>query len=112
MTAELPAALRVSCSTHPAVVRVPLAPDSGGPTPQASAVHRMQKGGSAMGRLLTFFTLAVLATPVAYGQNGNNNGARVGKAGFLLNVHAYERCPRGEFGGSNRRAIAVQADFT
>jgi hypothetical protein len=70
-----------------------------------------------MGRLLTLLTLAVLATPAAYGQNGNNgkgnnNGARVGKAGFLLNVHAHERCPRGEFRGSNRHAIAVQADFT
>ena len=41
-----------------------------------------------MRRLLTFLTLAVLATPAAYGQKGNNNGARVGKAGFLLNVSA------------------------
>ena len=65
-----------------------------------------------MRRLLTFLTLAVLATPVAYGQNGNNNGARVGKAGFLLNVSAFEKCPRGGFAGSHRRSIAVQADYT
>lgn len=65
-----------------------------------------------MRRLLAFLTLAVLATPAAYGQNGNNNGARVGKAGFLLNVSAFERCPAGDFGGSRRRAIAVQADYT
>jgi hypothetical protein len=63
-------------------------------------------------KLLTFLTLAVLATPAAYGQNGNNNGARVGKAGFILNVSAFERCPRGDFAGSHRRAIAVQADYT
>ena len=65
-----------------------------------------------MRRLLTFLTLAVLATPAAYGQNGNNNGARVGKAGFLLNVSAFEKCPRGDFAGSHRRSIAVQADYT
>jgi hypothetical protein len=60
-----------------------------------------------MGRLLTFLTLAVLATHAAYGQNGNNNGARVGKAGFLLNVNAFERCPHGDMTGSHRHAIAV-----
>jgi hypothetical protein len=65
-----------------------------------------------VGKLLTFLTLAILATPAAHGQNGNNNGARVGKAGFLLNVTAFERCPRGDFAGSHRRAIAVQADYT
>jgi hypothetical protein len=65
-----------------------------------------------MGRLLTFLTLAVLAMPAAYGQNGNNNGARVGKTGFLLNVIAFDRCPRADMAGSNRRAIAVQADYS
>jgi hypothetical protein len=68
--------------------------------------------GSAMGRLLSFFTLAVLVMPAAYGQNANNNGARVGKTGFLLNVIAFDRCPRAGMAGSNRRAIAVQADYT
>jgi hypothetical protein len=65
-----------------------------------------------MGKLLTIVTLAVLATPAAYGQNGNNNGARVGKAGFLLNVLAFDECPAADFTGSQRRAIAVQADHT
>jgi len=65
-----------------------------------------------MKRLLAFFTLIVLVTPVAQGQNGNNNGARVGKAGFLLNVNAYEQCPRGDMIGSRRHAIAVKADYT
>jgi hypothetical protein len=65
-----------------------------------------------MGRLLRVLTLAVLAAPAASGQNGNNNGARVGKTGFLLNVNAFERCPDGDFTGSQRRAIAVQADYT
>jgi len=64
-----------------------------------------------MGRLLPFLTLAVLAMPV-YGQNANNNGARVGKTGFLLNVIAFDRCPHADMTGSNRRAIAVQADYT
>ena len=65
-----------------------------------------------MGRLLTFLTLAAVATSAANAQNGNNNGARVGKAGFLLNVNAFEECPAGDFTGSERRAIAVQADYT
>lgn len=65
-----------------------------------------------MGRLLAVLTLGVFAMPAAYGQNGNNNGARVGKTGFLLNVIAFDRCPRADMAGSNRRAIAVQADYT
>ena len=69
-----------------------------------------------MKRLFTFLALVVLATPAALAQssNGNNsnNGARVGKAGFLLNVSAFEQCPAGEFTGSNRHQIAVQADYT
>jgi len=67
-----------------------------------------------MKRLFTFLALAVLAAPAALAQsgNGNNNGARVGKAGFLLNVHAFEQCPDADFAGSNRRQIAVQADYT
>jgi len=67
-----------------------------------------------MKRLFTFLALAVLTTTAALAQsgNGNNNGARVGKAGFLLNVSAFERCPDADFAGSNRHQIAVQADFT
>jgi len=69
--------------------------------------------GSEMKRLFTFLALAVLATPAALAQSNNgNNGARVGKAGFLLNVTAFEQCPAGEFTGSNRHQIAVQADYT
>src|SRR5690349_11706373 len=65
-----------------------------------------------MAKLWMFLALAVLATPAADGQSTKNNGARVGKAGFLLNVIAFEKCPAGRFAGSNRRAIAVQADYT
>ena len=65
-----------------------------------------------MRRLPTFLTLVVLVAPAVYGQNGNNNGARVGKTGFILNVNAFETCPRGAMTGSHRRAIAIQADYT
>jgi len=65
-----------------------------------------------MARLWTFLALAVLTAPAAHGQSAKNNGARVGKAGYLLNVIAFERCPRGDFAGSNRHSIAVQADYT
>jgi hypothetical protein len=64
-----------------------------------------------MGRLSSLLLLAALATTGAQAQSTKNNGARVGKAGFLLNVIAFERCPRGDFAGSNRRSIAVRADF-
>jgi hypothetical protein len=65
-----------------------------------------------MAKLGMFLALAVLATPAVHGQSTKSNGARVGKAGYLLNVIAFERCPRGDFAGSNRRSIAVQADYT
>jgi hypothetical protein len=64
-----------------------------------------------MARLLTLLLLAALATTTAHAQSPKNNGARVGKAGYLLNVIAFDKCPRGDFAGSNRRSIAVQADF-
>ena len=52
---------------------------------------------------------AILAAGVASAEpNGNGNGAAVGKGGFLLNVHAYDQCPGGDFLDSNRRQIAVQ----
>jgi hypothetical protein len=60
---------------------------------------------------MSALALAALATAAA-GQSTNNNGARVGKEGYLLNVIAFDRCPRGDFAGSNRRTIAVQADYT
>lgn len=64
-----------------------------------------------MTKLWMVLALAALATSAA-AQSPKNNGARVGKAGFLLNVIAFEQCPKGDFAGSNRRAIAVQADYT
>ena len=45
-----------------------------------------------MRKLLTLLALTVLAANGALAQSGNN-GARVGKNGFLLNVIAFERCP-------------------
>jgi len=42
---------------------------------------------------------------------GNGNGLPPGPR-FMLNVIAYDQCPAGEFTGSNRHMIAVQADFT
>lgn len=64
-----------------------------------------------MAKLWMVFALAVLATPAAFAQSVKNNGARVGKTGYLLNVIAFEKCPAGDFAGSNRRTIAVQADY-
>ena len=64
-----------------------------------------------MRKLLTLLALTVLAANGALAQSGNN-GAKVGKNGFLLNVNAYERCPSGDFLDSNRHMIAVQADYT
>ena len=65
-----------------------------------------------MAKLWMALALAVLATPAAHAQSTNNNGARVGKTGYLLNVIAFDKCPRGHFAGSNRRTIAVAADYT
>jgi hypothetical protein len=62
-----------------------------------------------MGKLLALLALAVLATPAAHAQNGHDNGAKVGRKGFLLNVKAFDQCPAGDFTDSNRREIAVQA---
>lgn len=65
-----------------------------------------------MAKLWMVFALAALATPAAHGQSTKGNGARVGKTGYLLNLIAFEKCPSGNFAGSNRRAIAVEADYT
>jgi hypothetical protein len=55
---------------------------------------------------------ALFAANTAMAQNnGNGNGAKVGKHGFLLNVIAFENCPAGEFVDSNRHQIAVQANY-
>jgi hypothetical protein len=68
--------------------------------------------GSEMKKLLTLLALAVVATPAAFAQSNDNNGARVGKAGFLLNVKAFAECPDGNFMGSHRHQISIQADYT
>ena len=71
-----------------------------------------------MGKLFALLALAVFVAPAAHaqpggkgankgGNHGANNGARVGKTAFLLNVHAFDKCPGGDFTGSNRHAIAV-----
>jgi hypothetical protein len=66
-----------------------------------------------MVKLWMVLALGVLAaTAPAHAQSTRSNGARVGKTGYLLNVIAFERCPRGDFADSNRHAIAVQADHT
>ncbi len=67
-----------------------------------------------MKNLLTVMALiGVLAASQALAQNGGNgNGAKVRKNGFILNVIAFHECPDGEFLNSNRRQIAVQANFT
>jgi hypothetical protein len=47
----------------------------------------------------------VLAGSPALAQNG------VGPGGFSLEIIAFERCPQGDFTGSHRRMIAVEADY-
>ena len=53
---------------------------------------------------LAFSALLFLGLP-AYAQNG------VGPGGFSLEVIAFENCPGGDFTGSNRRMIAVEANY-
>jgi len=43
---------------------------------------------------------------------GKGNGAATGPGGFMLNVIAYDICPAGDFTGSNRHHIAVQANYS
>ena len=62
-------------------------------------------------RSFTFAAFIAVVAGSASAQQGNN-GAKVGKMGFILNVNAFARCPDGEFVDSNRHMIAVQADFT
>ena len=45
------------------------------------------------------------ATGSAFGANG------VGTGGFSLEIIAFENCPDGDFTGSNRRMIAVEANY-
>ncbi len=44
--------------------------------------------------------------------SGKGNGAATGPGGFMLNVIAYDVCPAGDFTGSNRHHISVQANYS
>ena len=56
--------------------------------------------------------VVVLSLTLGYGVAfaGNGNGLPSGPR-YMLNVIAYDNCPAGDFLGSNRHMIAVQADF-
>jgi len=57
-------------------------------------------------------TLSILLTVLLSGPALAGNGAATGKDGFMLNIVAYDICPAGDFTGSNRHHIAVQADYS
>lgn len=61
-----------------------------------------------MQRIAKIAALLVTLAAGSVAAQGNGNGAAVGKGGFLLNIHAYDQCPGGEFLDSNRHQIAVQ----
>ena len=69
-----------------------------------------------MSRLLTYTAVAIFAAitmgDVLAQNRDNGNGAKVGKNGYILNVIAFEHCPSGDFLNSNRRQIAVRADYS
>jgi hypothetical protein len=67
-----------------------------------------------MKRLLKIAALvAACAVGGALAQpGGKGNGAATGPGGFMLNVIAYDICPAGDFTGSNRHHIAVQANYS
>ena len=44
-----------------------------------------------MAKLWMALALAVLATPAAHAQSTNNNGARVGKTGYLSNAMTFNK---------------------
>ena len=49
--------------------------------------------------------VSLITTGSAFGANG------VGPGGFSLEIIAFENCPDGDFTGSNRRMIAVEANY-
>ena len=49
--------------------------------------------------------ISIGATGTAFAANG------VGPGGFSLEVIAFDNCPDGDFTGSNRRMIAVEANY-
>lgn len=63
-----------------------------------------------MKKRITFAAIAAILAvgSASAGPNDNGNGAAVGNGGFLLNVHAYDQCPGGDFLDSSRHQIAVE----
>ena len=58
-----------------------------------------------MKRVLIIALFACFLSSSAIAQNG------VGPGGFSLEIIAFENCPAGDFTGSNRRMIAVEANY-
>ncbi len=64
-------------------------------------------------KVFTIALLGLTTSGFALAQSANgNNGARVGKGGFMLNVIAFENCPSGDFIDSRRHQIAIQANYS
>ena len=63
-------------------------------------------------KVLAVTLFAVFSWNTGLADRPPGNGAAVGKGGYLLNVIAFEQCPAGDFEGSNRHMIAVQANYT
>jgi hypothetical protein len=65
-----------------------------------------------MRKALSVFVLALsLSLICGIALAGNGNGLPSGPR-YMLNVIAFDNCPAGDFTGSNRHMIAVQANFT
>ncbi|MGV7223841.1 MAG: hypothetical protein ACQ9MH_20235 [Nitrospinales bacterium] len=66
-----------------------------------------------MKKLLTFSLVFALTLSLGYGVvlAGKGNELPPGPR-YVLNVHAYDNCPQGDFTGSNRHMIAIQADYS
>ena len=64
-----------------------------------------------MARFMSVVGLALLCAAGTASAQSGNNGAKVSKNGFLLNLIAFDQCPSGDFLDSNRHQIAVQAGY-
>ena len=62
--------------------------------------------------ILTVVLFGLFSWSIGLAERPPGNGAAVGNAGFLVNVIAFDQCPAGDFLDSNRRMIAVQANYT
>lgn len=58
--------------------------------------------------LSALLVAGVIASPAAMA--GQGNGLPPGER-FVLNIIAFEQCPAGDFTGSNRHMIAVEAGY-